>query len=668
MNARKAPPRSGVGHALSGAAVQAILAGLLLGSTFLGASVVAWYLFRTALAGAGVWLYELLLSWRAHRAQPREQAPAAVEQAEPTASPRRWWRLPIRRVACKRFARAVFELAVCATYAYGAYPLFAGPGDLSSMSAAQVLPLVALYAFCAFAATVAAVYFLRLSRSVSVHRLRCPALHLGGLALLFMVALADALLVNFGVHRLRAALRPIIPLYNCVLAVEILAALVLRPLLPHRSGESRREAFNSYFLEMLLHPSRIGATMRTMLQGMLGFDASSTTVYRFVRRLAAPFVVLSALLLVALSSVVIVGPGKQAVLVRFGRIVGPVRGAGMHLKAPWPVGGVRICDTDSVRCIHVGSHRPESPGAEVFREGVPLLWTNLHGLRGEELLIVASPQRLIHSAIESGGKLDPTRDRAPSISLAGADIIVEFIIADVRSYLTSYNDPQARLRVLSEAHVSAHVLRYEIDHLFSERRVRMAEELRAAIQASCDSCALGLEILHVGIAAVHPPLEVADAFEENVSARQDRETAMQQARQKAVRSQVEAAGSVDDFEEIIALIEGRERDGGGSDAEIEERLLTCGGEVSRLLAAAAGYRWSRADYEGGNAERFVQELRVYRAAPRLYRYERYLSVLAGSLAQKRKTVLTGGHRDAVVGLGTGARWSIDALPEPTNEY
>jgi hypothetical protein len=83
-----------------------------------------------------------------------------------------------------------------------------------------------------------------------------------------------------------------------------------------------------------------------------------------------------------------------------------------------------------------------------------------------------------------------------------------------------------------------------------------------------------------------------------------------------------------------------------------------------MLAEAVGYRWSREDNEGGKMERFLEETNLFRTAPGPYRYDRYLAVLEATLAGKRKILLTGAHRAAALGMGSGPVWRIDDLYFP----
>jgi regulator of protease activity HflC (stomatin/prohibitin superfamily) len=300
----------------------------------------------------------------------------------------------------------------------------------------------------------------------------------------------------------------------------------------------------------------------------------------------------------------------------------------------------------------VGSHQPQTPGGTVFKEGVPLLWTTSHGLQHDELLIVSSPKELISNAIESGGKLDAVHDKTPSVSLAGADVVIEYVIRNFENYSSIYSKPEEMLNIISKSEVSRFVLSFDIDMLLSQGRAQMAQVLKDRIQKNCDNLSLGIKILNVAITAVHPPTDIADAFEENVSALQERETKIQQARQSASRAQIETAGSVESFASLSQQINNEEDSSGKNHIETEKMIWNCGGQISRILSDATGYRWSRENTECGKTEKFIEELKLYKIAKKVYFYERYLSVLEEALATKKKFLLSDSLRNTLIDVGT----------------
>jgi len=253
----------------------------------------------------------------------------------------------------------------------------------------------------------------------------------------------------------------------------------------------------------------------------------------------------------------------------------------------------------------------------------------------------------------------------PSVSLAAADVQVQYVIHDLVSYIRSSATPELFLQKMAETCASRFIYRYDIDALFCEARLALVDKIRCSIQDSCDKAGLGIRIVHVAITAVHPPVDVAGAFEETVAALQERETKIQHARQEAIRYQVEATGSTETFARLSELADGVDS-GRSKDVVTHEGLLhECGGEVSQILAQAESYRFSRENVERGKTDRFAEQLCAHAASPKNYRYDQYFSILEKGLADSRKVLLLGNTDRTIVRMGLGQGVGMGAIPEET---
>jgi membrane protease subunit HflK len=257
------------------------------------------------------------------------------------------------------------------------------------------------------------------------------------------------------------------------------------------------------------------------------------------------------------------------------------------------------------------------------------------------------------AATGQNSRIGSVEHKAPSVSLAAADVRIQYVIYDVLAYVQAAAVPEAFLENIAESKASRLIYRYDIDALFCEGRLSLIDELRRAVQDGCDRHSLGVNIVHVAITAVHPPVDVASAFEETVVAIQERETRVQYAGQSAIRSQVETTGSTEVFTTLAALADGVDSIQEEGSENKESLLNECGGEISRILAEAEAYRFSRENIEKGKTERFGEQLGAYEASPRNYRYDRYLSVMESGLSKSRKVVLSKGTDEVVLRMGTG---------------
>jgi regulator of protease activity HflC (stomatin/prohibitin superfamily) len=286
----------------------------------------------------------------------------------------------------------------------------------------------------------------------------------------------------------------------------------------------------------------------------------------------------------------------------------------------------------------------------------------MHGLNIDELLICSSPQHMDHEP--AGRPITKTSlGRVPSVSLAAADIRIQYRIDHLLDWARSSATPEDLLRKIAETHVSRLIYRYDIDALFTESRLTLVDEIRSAIEADGEKSRLGVKIIHVAITAAHPPVDVAGDFEATVVALQERETRIQQARQSAIQVQVEATGSAETFARLSALADRVDRQRGENMTDNEGLLQDGGGEVSQILAEARSYRFTRENRERGTTERFAAQLRAYNASPQNYRYDTYLAILEKGLASNRKVVLLGNEDQTIVRMGVGEGAAVNQVPE-----
>ena len=527
-------------------------------------------------------------------------------------------------------------------------------GDLS----ADPLVCLALTAGLAFVGFIAGRYLAGLARVREWQLLQAGASYLMGSTLLTSAIAVGFALAHFEFVSPLRYLAKIIPVLSLAVGAEIALFFLLGFYRPRRPGEIPRPAFNSRLLGLLSNPEGIGKTVADTINYQFGFEVSRSWLLQLLARAAWPLIGLSAGSLLLLSCLVIVEPHQQALVTRFGRVLREPLGPGIHPKAPWPIDSAELYDVARVRKIHVGSHKPAEPGGEILKADVPVLWSNIHGVAPEQLLIVAPPRDLLASQAREGASTGArtasgragVRSRAPSISLVGGDIFVEFRISDLLGYVTHEADPERRFRQIAEMEASRELYQFDVDTLMAEGRMAASAALRERIQKAADRAGLGIEVMLVGFAGVHPPQEVADAFHETVAAEQERETAIQDARRFAITLLAEAAGTVEYAGRLAGGIEQLERlVGAGAKAsavtrqeEVIERLLReAGGIVAEKVALARGYRWWKENSERGKAQRFERQIITMRTAPLVYRVSYYLGVLERGLADARKYILVG---------------------------
>jgi len=478
-----------------------------------------------------------------------------------------------------------------------------------------------------------------------------------------------ALIAGFGfaVWEVPAVIRSlaiIIPVFMVLIGIEMALNFLLDIYRPRRPNEIPRPAFDSRLLSLLTTPESIAKTINEAINYQFGFEITRSWFWQLLSRSFTWLVLCGAFLLWLTSLFVIVEPHQQAVMTRFGQIEQQPLAPGLHVKLPWPIARVRAFDVTKLRTIRVGDQPDLKPG-------VPILWSNEHLEGKPAMLIVALPKDLtlegeggeekivVQVDGDQAGDGDDQEAGIPSVSIVNAEVTLQYRIKEggLVDYVRHYADADQMLGDLAVQEFNRYLLAHDVDELIGTGRAEASEVLRERIQAEVDRQQLGVQVEAMTVQSVHPPKEVAEAFHETVGAQQERQTAIEEARQEAIRRQVEVAGSVAQAAQLVDLIEQYNRllrDRAIDDpevdalgAKIEGLLREAGGEAATEIQDALAYRWERENLERSKAERFEKELLAYRAAPQFYKMRRYLEVLADSTVDARKYMLVA-DRDRLI--------------------
>jgi regulator of protease activity HflC (stomatin/prohibitin superfamily) len=348
-------------------------------------------------------------------------------------------------------------------------------------------------------------------------------------------------------------------------------------------------------------PARL-VTLTTLFQGAsplhglmdaaeqrLGLSLRSAWAVGFVRRSLGLLGATLVLLVWASTMLVVVAPHEQGIRLRFGRLVSrtPV-GPGLHLKAPWPVEAMERYPVTRVQTLALGY-------AGAPKES--LLWGRRHA--GEEYQLLLGDGR----------------------ELVSVDATVSYRIRDVLAFALGSQTPRETLDALAYRLLMQATVATDLDHLLTADRAAFAHRFAAALQQGADAEGLGLEILHVGFTSLHPPVGIAGAYEDVVSAEIERETRVARAR---VAQETTLPAAQTDSVRVVREAE----------ADAARRLADAQG-------AAAGFRAA---------------LSAARRAPTLFRFRRRLEALEAGLADRRVYVV-----DRHLRTGGGELW-IDVRP------
>lgn len=192
------------------------------------------------------------------------------------------------------------------------------------------------------------------------------------------------------------------------------------------------------------------------------------------------------------SGVYVVNPGEEAVVRRFGRIVRPRVGEGLHYRLPWP-----LERTDKVNI------------SEIRREGIGVTPPE-HGLQlhpPEEIQVLTGDENIVD-----------------------LKVIVQYRVKDPADFLLRVDyDANPLIRNAIKHALTAVGAAARVDDLLTVGRTELQRLVQAAGQRTLDEYRSGVQLVNLTLQEVIPPKEAADAFRDVASAREERAKAINDA-------------------------------------------------------------------------------------------------------------------------------------------
>ena len=260
------------------------------------------------------------------------------------------------------------------------------------------------------------------------------------------------------------------------------------------------------------------------------------------------------------SGIFIVGPDERGIVLRFGEAVREA-GPGPHYHLPWPI--------EDVLKPSVTQIRKEEFGFRTVDVGPPARYRGVE----PEALMLTGDGNIVKLEFIVQYRVKPEPDAAGD-------------------FLFNVRDPRATLRVASEAAMREVVGSSKIDDVLTDEREKVQQEAQAGIQTILDGYESGIEIVTVQLQDVQPPDEVSDAFKDVISAEQDKERMINQAR------------------------------GYANDVVPKAR-----GTAARRVNEADGYRQAKIEVATGESERFSSLYEEYDKARGVTRTRLYLEAM-----------------------------------------
>jgi regulator of protease activity HflC (stomatin/prohibitin superfamily) len=380
-----------------------------------------------------------------------------------------------------------------------------------------------------------------------------------------------------------------------------------------------RVLYESRLVALLGQPEGLFTTMAHALDYQFGFKVSDTGFYRFLEKYLARLIVAQLAILALSTCFVFINAGEEALVERLGRPLGngEVLGAGFHVKLPWPIDRVYRERTQEIRQFNIGYVHDEK---EPDPSKGPVLWTVEH-YKNEFNLLVASRENADTNLV--AGK------RSPPVSLLSVSIPVQYQITNLYAWTYTHGDPPKLLEQIGTRETVRHLVSADFQEVMSTRRSDTAEELRQRIQDEANRRNLGVKILFLGLQDIHPPVEVAAAYESFAGARQTYQAKLLAAEAHKVKTNALAV------------------------AEAQRRRRVAEGDRQRIQAVSIA--------RAGN---FTNQIPAYRASPAVYTMRGYLDTLSREGRGARKIVVAATNVPNVFMLNLEEKLNSGLLSQP----
>ena len=472
-------------------------------------------------------------------------------------------------------------------------------------------------------------------------------------------------------------------IFQIAAAGEIVLNLILNLYRPRRAGEVPRAAFDSRVLSLLAAPDSIARSVGEAINYQFGFDIASSWGYRLLLRSVAWLLGFGAVVLLLLSTVVVVEPGKQAVILKQGRLQADVKRDGVLFKLPWPFEQAQLHDVATIREISLGGVVPRARDVNLWGQAETIDPERRPFIVGAtaDAAELQSAMEILDGGSLGGGGAGPAAGgilgggsilaagvSTPSpeagsgsitnqFALVDADVLLRYRIKPdgLLDWLGFCNDARLRrsvldmreraLRDLAVREVTQALSTQPLDAVLSPQGDSLVTELRRRIQRSFDEHSTGVEVVSIMLPRLRPPGEEAGRFEELSIAAQNSRKIVEQARQTVNSTMATLVGDAGRAATIVAAIEalrelGR-REGTESEAylqtqvEVEQMLLDSRAMTASVISTARARRWQLHMEARRKAEEVLGEAPAYAVDPELYRQRALMQALAEVLPRVR---------------------------------
>ena len=270
----------------------------------------------------------------------------------------------------------------------------------------------------------------------------------------------------------------------------------------------------------------------------------------------------------------VVGPDEEGIVQTFGKY-SSATSPGLHFKLPWPIQTVKLPRVTEVKRLEIGFR--------TIRQGPPPVYID-----------ASNDTRMLKEAQMLTG----------DENIVDSSMIVQYKIRDSVEFLFNVKNPEEGLHDLAEAAQRQIIGNRPIDDALTVGKTEIQVEIAEKMQDMANRYGVGVQIIAVQLQDVKAPREVAAAFKDVATAKEDRNR-------------------------IINTSRGYQN----------EQIPKARGQAAKLLREAEGYERERVARAEGDVARFLALAEEYKKAPSITKERLYLETMKTVLPRFRKVIV-----------------------------
>lgn len=277
-----------------------------------------------------------------------------------------------------------------------------------------------------------------------------------------------------------------------------------RILASNSSGKEQRYEV-PFFVSILAADNSFKHSMIRTIELISGVDLSKSEMAIYIADRIEPVSITALIIFWLISSIVIVPPDQEAIFSRCGKIVGNQSyKPGLHFKLPWPFETIKLYNPSEVKVMNIG-FKPDP-------EKKDIIWSKSHAAENFFLLV------------------------GDGVEIISVDCQLFYRINNLYKFVTKMQNPEAYLEALTYKLITDTTVSSNFDGIVSQNRDALISELRNNLQKEIDKADLGVTAVEIVILAIHPPLEVADVYEDVISAQIDKQMFILKAKSETIHN------------------------------------------------------------------------------------------------------------------------------------